>query len=234
MMGRALLLDDNPTDLRVVSRVLERAGFGCDVFTNHAEALEFINSNSPQLIFLDLQMPMKSGYDLIQIFKSHSNTSTTPIIIISGKNRADDVKKAVQLGANDYIIKPLDPLVLLEKIRKIKENSPLEYTGIAIPPDQFKGIHFCTNLKLIALSEFGVQVESQENFSPGETAELASLPKELFGSERAFVRCLSSDFLESTNVYLIQFTFVGLGEAQRQSIRKYCQHLYIKNKRSIA
>ena len=118
MKGQVLIIDDSELDIRIINLVLLREGFDCYGFTDHQKGLDWCLENHPQLIFLDIQMPQISGYDMIPLLKAMPNAVTTPIIMVSGKNDVTDVRRAIQAGASDYIIKPVDPLVLQEKIRK--------------------------------------------------------------------------------------------------------------------
>ncbi len=91
MNGSALVIDDNPLDLKVASSIIERSGYACFAFTDYKAGLEWCKENTPQIIFLDLQMPNITGYELIPILKAQPNTSKTPLFIISGKNQIEDV-----------------------------------------------------------------------------------------------------------------------------------------------
>lgn len=235
MLGQVLLLDDNLLDLKIVTSVLERSGFACFGFTDHIKAQDWLTSNQVQMIFLDLQMPEMSGYQLIQIFRKNPKTEKVPIVIISGKNQVDDVKKAISLGANDYIIKPVDVLVLQEKIQRMTANNRQEeFVGVDVSEEKFEKIHFQRSFSIQTLSEFGLRIRSSSALDPGETVEIFGLPEEIFGSSQLMVRCLSREKVGDTSEFQMQLTFVGLSEAQRMEIRKSCRQFWIKIKKRIA
>lgn len=231
MKGQILLIDDNPLDLKIASLALERTGFACFTFEHPAEALGWLQGNQPSVIFLDLQMPQMSGFDLIKIFRNNSATAKTPIIIISGKNKADDVFKAIELGANDYVVKPLDMLVLQEKVSRIgaAQNATEEFTTVQIPEGKHQEAFFAKPLRITQISEFGVVLESETKVDSGVTMEVRGLNKEFFGLEGLLVRCLSVDEI-LPGLWTMQFTFVGMNESQRQLIRKVCRRLWIENR----
>lgn len=229
MLGHILILDDNPTDVKIAVNALERLGFACHGFSDQNSALHFLNDHSVRLIFLDLQMPKVSGYDLIPVFKKHPMSRDALITIISGKNQTEDVRRAIELGASDYVVKPMDPLVLQEKVRKLTDKNE-DFSGVPVPAEAFQASRFMLNLKVLALSEFGIKLESAHEVKPGDTIEIGGLPLDVAGKERILLRCLSSDARPADRLYTLQFTFVGLGEAARQSLRKYCRQLWVQAK----
>lgn len=228
MKGLVLIIDDNPLDIKVVSTVLERSGYSCHGFTEHTSGLDWLNKITPQVIFLDLQMPQASGFDIIPLIRQKSNLSSVPIIIISGKNQIQDIKQAIQLGANDYIIKPVDPLVLQEKVRKFESLGQNDFFEALWPQEKPATAQILFPIHFLAISEFGLKASSPTPIHPGETIELGELPNDVFGSTKILLRCLSLDRTSNTNI--MQFTYVGMSESQRQLIRLFCRQLYVKSK----
>lgn len=234
MKGNILVIDDNPTDLRIATSSLERAGYACYGFLDHVPAMDWIIENSPHTIFLDLQLQGITGFEVTTLLRAHPKTKDVPIIIISGLNQIEDVKKAIELGANDYVVKPLDPLVLQEKASKARNKSEEEFHIVELSENsQFPGA-FTQPFKVIGISEFGVHLTSKVKILPGQTVDIGDLPKEIFGSQSLILRCLSSEEINKTKIYSMQFTFIGLTEGQRQSIRKASRQLWIQNKGAAA
>lgn len=230
MKGQVLVIDDNPVDLKIVTSSIERTGFACYGFANHQEAMIWLDSNIPQLILLDLQMPTISGYQLIPIFRKLSNAVDVPIIIISGKNQSDDVMKAIKLGANDYVVKPLDPLILQEKVGKLGTKSSSEFHSVDIAESIGIDAFVSKSIKILSLSEFGMKVRFETRVPLGETLEVTGLSIEQFGKDRLLARCLSYNET-SDGCFIAQMTFVGMVESQRQVIRQTCRKIWIQNKK---
>lgn len=234
MKGQILLIDDNTMDIKIISSVLERSGYACYGYTNYKQALEWLQYNTPQFIFLDLQMPEITGYELIPILRKLNHILTTPIIIVSGKNQIEDVMKAIKLGANDYIVKPIDPLVLQEKIRQTKAVSSEEFHSVDVGSEEGVKAFFAKPLQIISVSEFGVRILSETQIPPGETIEIAGISNEFFGSERLLLRCLNCERDQSSQLYSMQMTYTGMSETQRQIIRKSCRQIWIQSKKATA
>lgn len=228
MRGQILILDDNILDIKIVSSVLERSGYACFGSISPEEALRWLETNRPSMIFLDLIMPRTTGYELIPVLRKMSTVDNVPIIIISGKNQIEDVKKAISLGANDYIVKPIDPLVLQEKAQKIEKTSDQEFQTISVESEGLSG-HFAKPFNILAVSEFGLQLVSETRVLAGETLAVDGLRADFFGSPKILMRCLSSTSLPEGG-FMMQMTFVGMTEGQRQIIRKSCRNVWVTTK----
>ena len=77
----------------------------------------------PDLMLLDLIMPFRDGFDVLQDLKREEITSHIPIIIMSVKNREEEIVKGFNLGAEDYVVKPFNSLELVSRVKKILERS---------------------------------------------------------------------------------------------------------------
>jgi CheY-like chemotaxis protein len=234
MKGQILIIDDNPMDIKIASSVIERSGFACHGFTDYLLAIEWLNQSTPQLIFLDLQMPQTTGYEVILILKKMESLADVPIIIISGKNQTDDIMKAIKLGAVDYVVKPLDPLILQEKIEKTCAKYGAEFHSVNIGDETGVKAYISKPIRVVSYSEFGVTILAEARIESGDIIEITSLPLDLFGIANLLLRCLTCVEEVKGKSFLIQMTYVGMTESQRQVIRKSCRQVWLqtKNKRS--
>ncbi len=114
-----LLIDDDPKVRRLVKFLLEKEGIKFFGMPSIDLGLQVIRSHTINLFIVDINMPNKSGYDFLKYRKKNKNLLQIPCIIFSGENDKDSVLKAIQLGANDFHSKPLDSVVLMEKIKKL-------------------------------------------------------------------------------------------------------------------
>jgi CheY-like chemotaxis protein len=233
MKGSIFLLDDNYSDMFLASKVIENEGYNCTMFTDPHQALEWLLENKPVAIFLDLQMPYASGFDLIPQIRTVPNAENTPLIIMSGKKESHNVTKAIQLGANDYIFKPIDPLVLQEKVRKLNLKEDKEFPEVYLSEQNHKEAFIQKPIELISLSEFGITASTSYDVPVGDIMHLNGLVKEVPDLHNAVVRCLSSEQIER-NKFKIQFTFVGLTESVRQKVRTFIRQIWIKTNRRVS
>lgn len=119
MRGKILIVDDNPGIVELLQRKLDREGYGVVGCVKSDCAMEKILAEIPDLVILDILMPGKSGWDVMEELKSNPDTASIPVIISTVKNRPEDMDTGKDLGAADYIAKPYVFSDLLEKIQGV-------------------------------------------------------------------------------------------------------------------
>ena len=116
MSVELLLVEDNPADAKLVLRGLKDfvSADKVHVAENGAQALEFIfgggiePGSRPKLVLLDLKMPKVSGIQVLEKIKSDPRTKTIPVVMLTSSSHERDLEQCYQLGANSYIVKPVD------------------------------------------------------------------------------------------------------------------------------
>ncbi len=111
-----LIVDDNPTNLQVLGKLLTEKGYDLSIAQSGQEALSFVNTNQPDLVLLDIMMPEMDGYEVCRRLKRDAATRHIPIIFLTAKIDADEVIKGFELGAADYVTKPFNAAELLARI----------------------------------------------------------------------------------------------------------------------
>lgn len=122
---RLLVADDNPSNVALLSRYLQSEGYGLITASNGVETLAKTRTEMPDLLLLDVNMPEKDGFQVLQEIRSDPATEHIPVIILTAA-RLDpaDMQFALNLGADDYVTKPFDRRELLARIRtklRVKE-----------------------------------------------------------------------------------------------------------------
>ena len=112
-----LLVDDEALNRDMLSRRLERHGFHVGMAADGATALQYIGAHAPDLVLLDIMMPGMTGVDVLQRLRSRYAPDQLPVIMVSALKDSDKVVEALNLGANDYITKPVDFPVALARIQ---------------------------------------------------------------------------------------------------------------------
>jgi diguanylate cyclase (GGDEF)-like protein len=112
-----LIVDDVPTNVQALALLLKDE-YDVKVATGGARALELASQDPvPDLILLDVQMPEINGYDVFKLLKEESSTAKIPIIFITGKDAAEDEEYGLELGAVDYIAKPIRPSIVKARVK---------------------------------------------------------------------------------------------------------------------
>lgn len=115
-----ILIIDDEGDLANLLRInLEIEGFECNVAKDGQEGIEKAILVQPDLILLDIRMPVIDGYGVLAELKKNQETSKIPVIMCTTIKGEENIKKAHDLGASDYIVKPFEPREILAKIRKV-------------------------------------------------------------------------------------------------------------------
>jgi diguanylate cyclase (GGDEF)-like protein len=112
-----LIVDDNPTNLLVLSQTLKEVGLKVRVSMDGESALEQVQEEQPELILLDIQMPGIDGFETCERLKSNPSTSDIPVIFITANHGTESIVKGLSLGAVDYVIKPFQKEEVLARVQ---------------------------------------------------------------------------------------------------------------------
>lgn len=126
-MPKILLVEDNEMNRDMLSRRLERRGFQVAFAADGAQGVSMAESEQPDLILMDMNMPVLDGWEAARRIKSHPPTSTIPIIALTAHAMSGDREKTLAAGCNDYDTKPVEFQRLLGKITAL-----LQKHGIAV------------------------------------------------------------------------------------------------------
>ena len=137
-----LIVEDNPNDAELAIRALKKSNLANHIFVteNGEEALDFIfsrgefaerdKSKALKVIFLDLKLPKVSGLEVLKVLKSHESTKMLPVVIITSSKEDPDIQEAYALGANSYVVKPVDFNSFMQAIN----HTGLFWLLINVPP----------------------------------------------------------------------------------------------------
>jgi CheY-like chemotaxis protein len=126
-----LLVEDNPTDVELTIRALQRRNMANKAFVvkDGAEALEFLFAsgpysvrnvdNLPKVVLLDLKLPKMDGIEVLRRIKADPRTRTLPVVMLTSSGEERDVLEAYKLGANSYIVKPVDFSTFVQAIAEL-------------------------------------------------------------------------------------------------------------------
>lgn len=117
--GRILVVDDEVYILHILEFSLSAEGFEVITASNGEMAIEKAKQIQPDLIVLDIMMPVLDGYETCRRLKRDPSTKDIPVVLLTAKGRDVDKRLGYQIGAIDYIIKPFSPTRLIERIEEI-------------------------------------------------------------------------------------------------------------------
>ena len=118
-----LVVDDDPVILRLLQVNFELEGISVATAVDGEEGLKMLHSDPPDLVISDIMMPKVNGLELLAALRSSPDTASLPVILLSAKAQVADVQRGLELGADDYITKPFDPLELIDRVYKVLAKS---------------------------------------------------------------------------------------------------------------
>ena len=126
-MKRSIVIaDDDPMIISLVSLRLEIAGYEVLSARNGEEALELIRKRHPAAAILDIDMPFRSGIEVLDAIKADPETDKLPVMILTGERDSDTVMQAMGSGAGDYMVKPFQPDRLLERMNRLVQSNVMQ------------------------------------------------------------------------------------------------------------
>jgi DNA-binding response OmpR family regulator len=115
-----LVVEDEPDLTDLLTYILRRAGHDVVVAFDGDAALRLFRERSPELVLLDIGLPRMSGWEVCRSIRNESNT---PIVFLSGNDTEEDIVRGLDLGAEDYVVKPFSPKMLQARIRSVLRRS---------------------------------------------------------------------------------------------------------------
>lgn len=114
-----LVVDDSTTNVVLLEAILDEKGYRIETALNAKEAYAIIAQEVPDLILLDLLMPKISGFDFLAQIRNNEKTLGTPVIVVSALTDEENIAKIMEMGAIDFIKKPIDLQYLVEKVESV-------------------------------------------------------------------------------------------------------------------
>jgi class 3 adenylate cyclase/CheY-like chemotaxis protein len=165
--GTILVVDDDPSNRDVLTRRLARMGYRTRSAVNGRQGLESIRAEHPDLVLLDLMMPEMNGYEVLEACRDDPRLRDLPIIMISARDEIDDMVDCIGLGAEDFLPKPFDPVLLEARVGACLEKKWLR--------DQERELLATVQEQAARLEELNRELEERVSGQVTEIERLAQL-----------------------------------------------------------
>ncbi|KAB2920949.1 MAG: SpoIIE family protein phosphatase [Dechloromonas sp.] len=152
---KVLAVDDNRTNLHILQVFLKKLGHEVILAENGAEAVNLFASEHPDLILLDIMMPIMDGFEAARRIKAMSQERWTPVIFLSALNRDENLVEGLDAGADDYLTKPINFVVLEAKLRSMQRSLALQQASIDAL-DRIKAISDNVLDAIVSIDEHGI------------------------------------------------------------------------------
>ena len=152
---RVLVVEDEPAQLEILAYNLESYGFMVSRARDGEEALLLIREDVPDVIVMDWMMPHLSGIEVCRRLKSNPETRSIPVIILSARSEDEDKVRGLEIGADDYVVKPYSVVELMARIRtQLRRSRPsslgqeIEFEDLNLNSETYKVVRGQIDLKL--------------------------------------------------------------------------------------
>jgi two-component system phosphate regulon response regulator PhoB len=152
---RVLVVEDEPAQLEILAYNLESDGFMVSRARDGEEALLLIREDVPDVIVMDWMMPHLSGIEVCRRLKSNPETRSIPVIILSARSEDEDKVRGLEIGADDYVVKPYSVVELMARVRtQLRRSRPsslgqeIEFEDLTLNSETYKVIRGQIDLKL--------------------------------------------------------------------------------------
>jgi CheY-like chemotaxis protein len=193
-----LIVEDNPVSARMLEVTLQKNGYSTVRARTGREALDELRQNGPQIemVITDIMMPEMDGLELFSAIRSNPNWESLPVVVASAAADTESVSRAVRLGCEDYLLKPINTAQLLEKVRSImvgkmpvlRDRSQV-FADLAIEPELYADLVnlFKSQAQALLGRLAGAPTPESTQRLISEAMELAEGAK-LVGAERLTIR----------------------------------------------
>jgi DNA-binding response OmpR family regulator len=228
------VIDDNAADLVMARLLLRKEGCEPHLFEDQSKALETLSKETPNLILLDIEMPGISGLDLLKRLRRKVHLQNVPIVMVTGKSDIADVRTAIASGANDYIVKPLDPEIFEAKLWRMlkdfakKEKAQQNWVEFMLEKTVEQEVQLQMDARVISIGEVSLTIQTN-----------SAIPLNLnFYVKLPFLKELDIPLLplsvlscqEDGDFYKVKCNIIGMPEKELQKIRLFCRALWLHQK----
>jgi twitching motility two-component system response regulator PilH len=117
--AKVLVVDDSPTEIHIFKKILEKHGYQILVAKDGQEGIEIAMRELPDIIVMDVVMPVLNGFQATRQLKNNESTADIPVIMVTTKGQQTDKNWGMRQGATEYLVKPVAPADLLQKIKAL-------------------------------------------------------------------------------------------------------------------
>ncbi len=119
---KILVVDDDATITVLLKKYLEKNGYEVAAMNEASEGLEYAMTRKPDLVILDVMMPIINGFNFCRLLKAEEDCKNIPVVMLTSRNKLKDIEIGLEMGAEAYLIKPLNVEELLKTIKVIESG----------------------------------------------------------------------------------------------------------------
>lgn len=221
-MGRILVVDDDPDILNITEQVLVAAGHTVFLAQDALTAMDWLNQLQFDMLVSDANMPHYSGFELVGTVRNDDRFENMSVAMLTGLRERKDVEKALKAGVDDYIVKPIDPLILVQKINSLfNKRPPQTHAEIDLRHTKQNQGSIRTAIQVDSVSELGICIVTDLNLQVGQSLDIHCDFFAELETETPPMKVLSVEKIPGTTQVRARLIFLGAQEAFLQKIRRW-------------
>jgi DNA-binding response OmpR family regulator len=218
-MGKILVVDDNDNTLKLIASILSKHGHMTVNCLEPRDAIEKLKGEVFDLLITDVMMPGGiTGFDFVKTLRAQPEFKTIPIIFVTGRREKRDIEKGIQSGADDYVIKPIDPEILVSKVSSLLLKKTKQ-SDTFVPGLVKASATWDMSLEIVQITEAGLEIQSALPAPVGHKVRLNSTFFAEVGIPSPFLRVVSCEPRPENGSFAISLHFMGLTEKELTPIR---------------
>lgn len=227
-MAHILVVDDDEVILKITRSILQKAGHAVTLSKDGQSALQILDQELFDMLITDINMPNGlSGFSLAASVRKNDRIKNIPLMFLTGLTDKTDVSKALASGADDYMVKPIDPEVLSAKVDFLLEKKKDIYS---FPVSEIKASGLWQiEFEIVGMSEKGLQIVSRASAIPQTKLRIDSDLFESLSIRPPQVRVMSCVPMQSKPAFFIEVSFVGLSDTELHIVRRWVANNYNKS-----
>jgi CheY-like chemotaxis protein len=234
---RVLVVDDEPAVLKIVNVMLTGAKYSVVTCESGVEALKILSVGQFDCVITDAAMPVLSGYDLVRAIRRHPVYSEIPVLMLTRRRNRMDVKRAVEAGVTDYVLKPIDDHLFLDKVSLcIKKGEGKRHVfELKVDPAD-SAARMSVDCSILAISETDMTLKLPIGFPLSLNFSMSSPIFKEIGIETPMLKILECEKItespdERQVSYKARVAFIGMDESALMKVRSWVQRAAIRQRR---
>jgi two-component system chemotaxis response regulator CheY len=232
-------VDDEASILKLVKAILTKAGYDVATCGSATDALRLLAASDFDGVITDAVMPVMSGYDLVKTLRGNARFRDVPILMLTRKRQPEDVKKALNAGVNDYVLKPIDPTLLVDKVNLCVSQGKGARQVFEAPVDESQArAEVVFGARIMTVSEAGLVARLPVPLQDGLAFHLSAPVFNEIGIAPPLLKLQDCQEDRHDGVpgfktlpYIVRLAFVGLAESELMKIRTWAQRQDIRRRK---
>lgn len=214
-----LVIEHDPKALLLLQTILSNSGFHVHVANTVKEAIDLAHRYIPHVVLMELMLSKESGIDYLEQHRKSKALSTIPVVVVGDRKDKQEIYKAVSLGIEEYIPKPIEAGLVVQKLRKILKDSSFPTVKFSVA--EAPSLALKANGSIILANEVGFVLEAPMKIAEGTQVQVAApILRELACEKCVFQRSKTLPKLSLDGLYLNDIIMAGLDAIAIKRIKK--------------